>query len=284
MIDMQSSNDDRGVPIDRVGVRNLRYPIVVWDRDNERQHTIATMVMAVDLPRHFKGTHMSRFVEVLNECHGEMTLRTMPAILAVLRDKLQADRALIRAEFPYFLPRSAPVSGATGLLDYHCWFEGESGAGANRFMLGVEIPVTSLCPCSKEISDYGAHNQRGTVTIEVRSYPDDGNGDKIIWIEELIDIAENAASSPVYPVLKRPDERYVTMAAYDKPAFVEDIVRDVAVALQLDSRVTWFRVMVENQESIHNHSAFAEIEWSRDQGSVRYPKGAGLDRERPDHA
>jgi len=260
---VQSISDERGIPIDRVGVRNLRYPIAVWDRDNEQQHTIATMVMAVDLPRHFRGTHMSRFVEILNECRGEMTLRTMPAILETLRDRLQAERACLRVAFPYFLSRSAPVSGATGLLDYQCWFEGESGSDTSRFTLGVSVPVTSLCPCSKEISDYGAHNQRGSVAIEVRSITDAEGPPVIIWIEELVAIAEQAASSPVYPILKRPDERYVTMAAYDKPAFVEDIVRDVAIALQEDERVAWFRVKAENQESIHNHNAFAEIEWSR---------------------
>ena len=279
MIDVQANSDERGVPIDRVGVRNLRYPIVVWDRDNERQHTIATMVMAVDLPRHFKGTHMSRFVEVLNEFHGEMTLRTMPAVLASLKDRLEAERACLRVEFPYFLARSAPVSGATGLLDYMCWFEGESGRSGDAFTLGVAVPITSLCPCSKEISDYGAHNQRGTVSIEVKSLAGQDGLPSIIWIEELIAIAEQSASSPVYPILKRPDERFVTMAAYDKPAFVEDVVRDVAVALQADERVAWFRVLAENRESIHNHDAFAEIEWFRDVATERL---RGVEQVGPD--
>ncbi len=263
MIDLQSSGDDRGINIDKVGVAGLSYPIVVLDRSNERQNTVASISMSVDLPRQFKGTHMSRFIEVLNLHHGEITLRTMPAILQSLRDSLQAATGHMEIRFPYFVEKRAPVSGATATMDHDCWFDGVLGDGVSRYVIGVDVPVTSLCPCSKAISDYGAHNQRGHVRIEVETVNRCSGEPEIIWIEELIEIAENAASSPVYPLLKRPDERHVTMAAYEKPAFVEDIVRDTARELQRDKRVQWFRVVVINQESIHNHDAFAEIAWSR---------------------
>jgi GTP cyclohydrolase I len=219
--------------------------------------------MSVSLPHHFKGTHMSRFVEVLNEHRGEVTMRTLPAILTELKERLKAESARVHVVFPYFLERVAPVSGARALMDYECSFVGEVNGGAEDFLLSVRVPVTSLCPCSKAISDYGAHNQRGYVTIEVRSTAANGGEPAIIWIEELVDMAERAASAPVYPLLKRADERAVTMRAYDNPVFVEDMVRNVAEELQQDDRVAWFRVHAQNQESIHNHSAFATILWTR---------------------
>ncbi|MBS1789686.1 MAG: GTP cyclohydrolase I FolE2 [Acidobacteria bacterium] len=263
MDDVQNFQDDRSIPIDQVGVSELRYPIVVLDRDQGKQHTVARLKMSVNLPHHFKGAHMSRFLEVLNEHHGDVTMHTLPAILHALRERLEAESARIEISFPYFLERSAPVSKAKGLMDYNCTFVGEVNGGNDDFIIGVQVPVTTLCPCSKKISDYGAHNQRGYVNIEIRSARSESGNPEMIWIEELIDIAERSASAPVYPLLKRADERHVTMQAYDNPVFVEDLVRNVAVRLQNDKRVAWFRVNVENHESIHNHNVFASIERTR---------------------
>ena len=261
--DVQNRSDGRRIPIDEVGVSGLRYPISVLDRQQEKQQTVASLSLAVDLPHHFKGTHMSRFIEVLNEHRGEVTMRTLPAILHDLKERLDAESARVEVAFPYFLERTAPVSGAKALMDYECSFVGEANGGWGDFVLGVRVPVTTLCPCSKAISDYGAHNQRGYVNMEVRSHRTEEQEPELIWIEELIEVAEQSASAPVYPLLKRPDERHVTMQAHDNPVFVEDVVRNVAVRLQDDARVSWFRVHAENQESIHNHSAFARIEWAR---------------------
>ena len=220
--------------------------------------------MSVNLPHEFKGTHMSRFIETLNAHRGEVTMRTLPQILGELKERLAAESAHIEVKFPYFLERTAPVSGAVGLMNYQCKFVGEANGNNSDFTLSVCVPVTSLCPCSKAISDYGAHNQRGEITIKVRSCPTDAGGPALIWIEELIEVAEASASAPVYALLKREDERHVTMQAYDNPVFVEDIVRNVAAKLQTDGRLTWFHVHALNHESIHNHDAFAEIEWMRD--------------------
>jgi GTP cyclohydrolase IB len=263
LADLQNSQDVRGIDIDRVGVKGIKYPISVLDFKEQKQATVADIQLSVNLPHHFKGTHMSRFIEVLNQFRGEMTMRTMPALLNELRDKLDAESAHINIRFPYFVEKQAPVSKLTGLMDYTCGFEGEANSSRQDFILEANIPSTSLCPCSKEISDYGAHNQRSLITIKVRSTMGDDGLPQIIWIEELISIAEEASSAPVYPLLKRDDERWVTMQAYDHPAFVEDILRDIAVALKADARVGWFHVLVENFESIHNHSAFAELEWTR---------------------
>jgi GTP cyclohydrolase I len=263
MHDVQSRLDTREIPIDRVGVCDLKYPIIVMDRENRQQSTTARLSLSVNLPREFKGTHMSRFIEVLNSHRGEITMRTLPTILRELKERLDAESAHIEVHFPYFLERCAPVSGARALMDYECAFTGEMNGGTSDFVLGVRIPVTTLCPCSKAISEYGAHNQRGYVTIEVRSRRGEGTTPELVWIEELVEYAESSASAPLYPLLKREDERHVTMQAYDKPAFVEDVVRDVAVRLQNDERIVWFKVHALNQESIHNHNAFAQIEWSR---------------------
>jgi GTP cyclohydrolase IB len=261
LVDVQNHADDRRVPIDRVGVSNLSYPIVVLDRANQRQSTVASLTMSVNLPHHFKGTHMSRFVEVLNDHRGEMTMFTLPAVLRELRSRLQAESARVEVRFPYFLERAAPVTGARALMGYECSFLGEANETREDFVLGVRVPVTSLCPCSKAISDYGAHNQRGYVTIEVRGANNAGDGSQLIWIEELIEVAERSASAPVFALLKREDERFVTMQAFENPAFVEDIVRNAALILREDARIVWFRVHAENQESIHNHDAFAQVEW-----------------------
>ena len=262
MIDVQNQPDERQWPIDHVGVRDLRYPIVVLDRAHGRQQTIARISVSVSLPHHFKGTHMSRFLEVLHEHHGEMmTIRTLPAILERLKERLEAERARLEVRFLYFLEKEVSVSRARSLMDYECYFAGELAGGAAEFALGVVVPVTSVCPCSKAISDYGAHNQRGFLTIEVTG---GGTGpDDFIWIEEVVAIGEKAGSAPIYPLLKRADERHVTMQAYDNPVFVEDMVRSVAVALEADRRVRKFRVLAENDESIHTHKAFAEIRWTR---------------------
>jgi GTP cyclohydrolase I len=263
MQDVQSRLDTREIPIDRVGVCDLKYPIIVMDRENRQQSTTARLSLSVNLPREFKGTHMSRFIEVLNSHRGEITMRTLPTILRELKERLDAESAHIEVHFPYFLERSAPVSGARALMDYECAFTGEMNGGTSDFVLAVRVPVTSLCPCSKAISEYGAHNQRGYVTVEVRSRQGEGTTPELVWIEELVEYAETSASAPLYPLLKREDERHVTMQAYDKPAFVEDVVRDVAIRLQSDERIVWFKVHALNQESIHNHNAFAQIEWSR---------------------
>ena len=262
MTDVQNHPDTREVPIDRVGVCDLRYPITVLDRENREQTTTARISMSVNLPHEFKGTHMSRFIEVLNAHRGEITMRTLPAILQKLKERLHAQSAHIEVEFPYFIERCAPVSRARALMDYECSFTGEVNGQTSDFVLGVRIPVTSLCPCSKAISEYGAHNQRGYVTIEIRSRRQ-GSLTELVWIEELVTLAEASASAPLYPLLKREDERHVTMQAYDHPAFVEDIVRDAAIRLQQDDRIVWFRVHALNEESIHNHNAFAQIVWSR---------------------
>lgn len=262
MEDVQNRPDERGVAIDHVGISDLRYPIVVLDRANERQHTVARLNLSVSLPQHFKGTHMSRFVEVLAKHRGELTMHTLPAILVELSRRLSAESARIEANFPYFIERAAPVTGAKALMDYECGFVGEVRSDREDFLLRVVVPVTSVCPCSKAISDYGAHNQRGRITIEVRCASTE-RGPALVWIEELVEIAEGAASAPVFPLVKRPDERFLTMKAYDNPVFVEDMVRNVALRLRSDSRIAWFRVHAHNDESIHNHSAFAELTWTR---------------------
>jgi GTP cyclohydrolase I len=260
LLDVQSQPDARGMAINRVGVRDLRYPITVMDRASGWQHTIARISLSVSLPPQHRGTHMSRFLEVLNQHRGELTIRTVPLLLGDLKQRLHAEDAQLEVRFPYFVERRAPVTGAAGMMDYDCGFNASTVGERLNFAVTVCVPVTSLCPCSKEISDYGAHNQRGYVNLEIR--PRDGADERseIVWIEELIELAETSASSPVYSLLKRPDERHVTMQAFDKPAFVEDIVRDVAARLREDSRISYFRVDAVNHESIHNHSAFAEIE------------------------
>lgn len=259
MEDVQNHRDQRGIPIDKVGVTDLKYPIVVLDREHTQQQTIASLSISVSLPHEFKGTHMSRFIEILNQHRGEITMRTLPTVLKDIKTHLEATTAHVSIRFPYFIERQAPVSGATALMDYDCTFEAEANGEHQDFILGVRVPITTLCPCSKAISDYGAHNQRGCADIQIRP-AQQGDTRALVWIEELVQIAEQNASAPVYPLLKRPDERHVTMQAYDHPAFVEDVVRGIASDLKSDPRVAWFRVQVVNEESIHNHSAFAQIE------------------------
>ena len=253
MKDIQSQQDNRKLDIDQVGIKNLRYPVVVLDRLQSSQHVTATINMCVDLPHAFKGTHMSRFVEVLNDFHGLITIKNMYDVLRAMQKKLNSETAHFLMSFVYFLEKKAPVSQLIAKMEYDVTFEGNLEGNDLDFVLQVRVPVTTLCPCSKEISEYGAHNQRSDVTIAVR-FQD------FVWIEELIEIAEKEASCELYALLKRPDEKYVTEKAYDNPKFVEDIVRDIALQLLDDNRIVWFRIEAENHESIHSHNAYAQIE------------------------
>jgi GTP cyclohydrolase I len=257
--DIQKIADTRGIAIDQVGISDLKYPIQVLDRNGKPFSVVAEISMSVHLPHHFKGTHMSRFLEVLTSHEGEITMRTLPAILRDLKAKLDAESAYIDVKFPYFIEKEAPVSMAKGKVGFECTFIGSSNGVKDDFALRVKVPVTTLCPCSKEISDRGAHNQRGYVTLEVTTRELSPGKWDIVWIEELVEIAEKSASAPVYSVLKRPDERHVTMQAYDNPAFVEDVVRNCSVILNNDIRIKTYKIGVVNQESIHEHNAFAEI-------------------------
>ncbi len=252
--DHANERDTRALPIDRVGIKGLDYPIRVLDRDNREQHTVATINAYVGLPQEFKGTHMSRFVEVLNQVRGQMTFRQFPEILRHIQERLDATDAYIEVDLTYFMDKVAPISGESSMMSYKCRFEGERRGQDTRFKLVAEVPVKSLCPCSKAISEYGAHNQRSYVTVEVRS-------NEFIWLEDLIEDVEACASSPLFTLLKREDEKYVTELAYDNPKFVEDLVRDVVLKVRGRPGVEWLRVQAENQESIHNHAAYAEIVW-----------------------
>ncbi|MDD3249628.1 MAG: GTP cyclohydrolase I FolE2 [Smithella sp.] len=253
MIDIQSQKDSRHIDIKKVGVKNIKYPIIVLDRVRGTQPVNATINMYVNLPHHFKGTHMSRFVEVLNDFRGQINIKTFQTILEKIRQKLHAQSAHMEIEFPYFLKKMAPVSRAKSMMEYRCLFAGENSAEKKDFLVGVVVPVTTLCPCSKEISAFGAHNQRSMVTVKVRF-------EKFFWIEDLIKIVEDSASGEVYSLLKRVDEKFVTEKAYKNPKFVEDLVRSVAVRLNADDNFTWYSIEAENFESIHNHSAYAQVE------------------------
>jgi GTP cyclohydrolase I len=259
LADVQASRDGRNMSVDEVGITGIRYPVAVADREHGKQDTVAEVSMSVDLPAGVKGAHLSRFVEVLHETAGEITLQAVPAILEAIRARLGAGTARLTVTFPFFLRRNAPVTGAAALMDYQCWLEGQADGTGLRVALGVRVPVTSVCPCSKAISDYGAHNQRSAITIQVCPRDEDGLPTGL-WAEELIETAEAAASSPVFPVLKRPDERHVTMRAHDHPVFVEDMARSVAETLGRDERIAWFAVEAASEESIHNHAAFARIQ------------------------
>lgn len=261
MEDVQSRSDNRDLPIDLVGVIGLRYPITVRDKERQRQKTVAEMSLSVSLPHHFKGTHMSRFIEVVHEHRDQVDMETLPSIVTALRERLEAERARIEVRFPYFVEKTAPASGLRSLMSYNCRYMAEVNANGDDFLAGVRVPISTLCPCSKAISDYGAHNQRGYVDIDVRATRTAGGLPKMVWIEELIDVGENSGSAPVFPLLKREDERALTMQAYDNPAFVEDVVRHVAASLRDDPRIQWLRVRAETIESIHDHNAFAVICW-----------------------
>lgn len=251
--DVQSSADTRHLAINRVGIKGIRHPVKVKDESIGVQHTIANFNMYVHLPHHFKGTHMSRFVEILNEHEREISVESFENILREMANRLEARSGYIEMNFPYFVNKAAPVSGVQSLLDYDVTFIGEVADGKAHVTMKVVVPVTSLCPCSKKISERGAHNQRSHVTVTLRT-------NTFVWVEEVIRIVEAQASCELFGLLKRPDEKYVTERAYDNPKFVEDMVRDVAAVLNADSRVDSYIVESENFESIHNHSAYALIE------------------------
>ena len=255
--DVQASPDLRQLPIQKVGIKDIRHPVRVKDRSQGEQHTIAQFNMYVELPHNFKGTHMSRFVEILNNYEPEISVKSFKRMLKEMATRLEADTGHIEMSFPYFINKAAPISGVKSLLDYHVTLEGEVKNGTHTMTMKVVVPVTSLCPCSKEISQYGAHNQRSHVTVAVRT-------NAFVWIEDLVELVEKQASSELYGLLKRPDEKYVTERAYDNPKFVEDMVRDVASLLNADDRIDAYVVESENFESIHNHSAYALIEFNKD--------------------
>jgi GTP cyclohydrolase I len=253
MPDVQSTADTRRLAIDRVGIKGIRHPARVRDKSGGVQHTVAQFSMYVHLPHNFKGTHMSRFVEILNSHEREISVESFEAILREMVERLDAECGRIEMSFPYFINKVAPVSGVESLMDYDVTFVGEIEKGRYRFTMRVLVPVTSLCPCSKGISDYGAHNQRSHVTVTARTRG-------FVWIEDLVRVCEEQASCELYGLLKRPDEKYVTERAYDNPKFVEDMVRDIAAVLNDDERIEAYVVESENFESIHNHSAYAVIE------------------------
>jgi GTP cyclohydrolase I len=256
--DVQARPDHRQLPIDEVGISGIRYPVTVWDRALGKQETIAEVTMSVDVSQDAKGAHLSRFVEVLHDSACDIGPDSASLILHSLKERLGADRASLEFSFPYFLRRLAPVTGSAALLDYQCRYSAALDDSVVYLALTARVPVTSVCPCSKAISDYGAHNQRSHITIQAHLASGEAKA-AAVWFDDLIEVAEASASSPVFPVLKRPDERHVTMQAHDKPVFVEDMARDVARTLMADQRIAWFSVEAASDESIHNHDAFARI-------------------------
>ncbi len=259
--DIQSSKDTRHIPIDKVGIKDIRHPIVIKDRNGGEQHSVARFNMYVNLPHNFKGTHMSRFVEILNQYEYEITVKSFKQMIMDMTRLLNAESGHIEMTFPYFITKSAPISGVKSLMDYEVSFIGEIKDDKPTALVKIVVPVTSLCPCSKNISDYGAHNQRSHITACVRTRD-------FIWIEELIETVEKVASCELYGLLKRPDEKYVTERAYDNPKFVEDIVRDVAIEFNKDDRIAAYTVESENFESIHNHSAYAMLAHDKDAQAI----------------
>ena len=239
--------------IQRAGIRALRHPVKIADKHGRKQHTVALFNMYVNLRPHFKGVHMSRFVEALNSHDSEISIESFESMLRAMISRLEAESGVIEMTFPYFISKAAPVSRVKSLLDYEVTFIGEIEEGSYRFTVKVVVPVTSLCPCSKQISAYGAHNQRSHITISIRT-------NRLVWVEDLLGMAESQASCELYGLLKRSDEKYVTEKAYENPKFVEDVVRDVATILSQDARIDAYVVESENFESIHNHSAYAMIE------------------------
>ena len=273
MIDIQNSEDTRAVPLQKVGVKNVRYPVTVLDKNHKTQGTTASVNLFVNLPHNFKGTHMSRFIEVFHKYHADISMSNFLEMLEEIRQKLDAERAFGRVTFPYFIEKNAPVTKSAGLMEYTCSYEGEvspslqpptafsatpsagSDAARNaRFFISIKVPIATLCPCSKAISEYGAHNQRGFVKVKVLY-------SKFFWIEDVISVIENCASTPLYSVLKRQDEKFVTEHAYDNPRFVEDVVREVYLGLK-KMEFKWFTVEAETEESIHFHNAYACAEYS----------------------
>ncbi len=254
--DVQSSQDTRQIAIDKVGIKDIRHPVRIKDRTGGEQHTVANFNMYVNLPHNFKGTHMSRFVEILNSYEKEIGVESFNEMLQLMANRLEADAGHIEMNFPYFINKQAPVSEVKSLLDYDVTLIGEINNGHPDIIIRVVVPVTSLCPCSKKISERGAHNQRSHVTVQAKVKG-------FVWVEEIIDLVESEASCELFGLLKRPDEKHVTERAYDNPKFVEDMVRDVAMRLNDDDRISSYVVESENFESIHNHSAYALIEHNK---------------------
>ncbi len=253
MVDVQSSADDRNLPLDKVGVKNVRYPLTVLDKYSKSQHTTATVDLYANLPHHFRGTHMSRFIEVFNRHHHDLTMPRFLDMVEEVRETVDAERAFAQVSFPYFVKKSAPVSGSESMLDYHCCFMAEVTEHRRVFVAGADVPVQTLCPCSREISSRGAHNQRSVVRVRAQL-------GEFFWFEDLIAEVESCASSGLYTLLKRSDEKYVTEHAYDHPVFVEDLVRAVVKSVEARFHFPWFSVEAENAESIHNHDAYAFIQ------------------------
>lgn len=261
MRDIQNESDNREIPLQKVGVRGVKYPVSVLDKKNKIQNSTAIVDLFVNLPHNFKGTHMSRFIEIFHKYHKNLTMQYFLLMLEEIRDKLEAEKAYGCIKFPYFIEKEAPVSKTPGFVEYICSYEGEvyksnekPADSESKFYISIEIPITTLCPCSKAISEYGAHNQRGTVRVKLL-YTD------FFWIEDVIKAVEDSASSPIYSALKRQDEKYVTEHAYDNPRFVEDVVREVYLCLK-SMNFKWFSVEAENEESIHLHNAYAYTEYS----------------------
>ena len=258
MPDVQSSMDTRQIAINKVGIKSIRHPVKVSDKTGGVQHTVANFNMYVGLPHDFKGTHMSRFVEILNSNERDISVESFEPMLRAMVERLEAETGHVEMSFPYFINKSAPVSGVQSLMDYEVSFIGEISAGGRyEFTMKIVVPVTSLCPCSKKISDYGAHNQRShiTVTAVLNDH---------LWIEDMVQLVESQASCELFGLLKRPDEKWVTERAYDNPKFVEDLVRDIALRLMDEPRIAEWKVTSENFESIHNHSAYAELHGSNE--------------------
>jgi len=251
--DVQNRPDSRNIPINKVGIKDIRHPFVFVDKEGHQQATVGTFQMSVNLPHHQKGTHMSRFIALLNEDCKELSMQGFPSLLENMTELLEAETGYITAEFLYFVNKSAPVTGVKSLLDYQVKIDGQWSKSGSKVNVKLVIPVTSLCPCSKKISDYGAHNQRSHITVDAVTTGD-------IFVEDIIQLVEKQASSELYSLLKRPDEKFVTERAYDNPKFVEDVVRDIANALNSDERILSYVLEAENFESIHNHSAYAVIE------------------------
>jgi GTP cyclohydrolase IB len=264
--DIQSSEDTRYIDIDRVGIKDIRHPVVVRDRSGRDQRTVATFNMYVSLLHNFKGTHMSRFVEILNHHEYEITVESFKHMIVEMTEILHAEAGHIEMSFPFLMTKFAPISKVQSLMDYQVSFIGQIQNKVTSVLVKIVVPITSLCPCSKNISDYGAHNQRSHVTVQARLR-------SFVWVEELIEMIEKVGSCELYGLLKRPDEKYVTEKAYDNPKFVEDIVRDVAIRLNADDRITAYVIESENFESIHNHSAYAMVERDKDR-----EKAAGASR------
>ena len=250
--DVQNKEAEKKIPINKIGIKGLKYPVKIFDKENKFQHTVADIAMYVDLPAHYKGTHMSRFIEILSEYHKEIAVEQLHEILNEMKQKLCSETSHIEIEFPFFMEKTSPVSKQKALLDYNCKLIANLGKHFS-YIIAIKVPIHSLCPCSKEISEYSAHNQRSLVQVTFKAQ-------KVVWIEDIIEIIERNGSFPIYSLLKREDEKYVTEKAYENPKFVEDIVRGIAFELDQIEEITSYKVESENMESIHNHNAYACIE------------------------